>query len=73
VIVIDGWIARGLLAPIDAQTLMFMIWATTQHYADFDAQIRALKGKRALTQKAFDASTEEVVKLVIRACEAKSP
>lgn len=73
VIVIDGWIARGLLAPVDAQTLMFMIWATTQHYADFDAQIRALKGKRALSQKAFDASTEEVVKLVIRACGAKSP
>ncbi|MGX7001007.1 TetR family transcriptional regulator C-terminal domain-containing protein [Caballeronia sp. KNU42] len=73
VIVIDGWIARGLLAPVDAQTLMFMIWATTQHYADFDAQILALKGKRALSQKAFDASTEEVVKLVIRACGAKSP
>jgi len=73
VIVIDGWIARGLLAPVDAQTLLFMIWATTQHYADFDAQIRALKGKRALSQKAFDASTEEVVKLVIRACGAKSP
>ncbi|SAL67805.1 TetR family transcriptional regulator [Caballeronia udeis] len=73
VIVINGWIARGLLAPVDAQTLMFMIWATTQHYADFDAQIRALKGKRALSQKAFDTSTEEVVKLVIRACGAKSP
>jgi TetR/AcrR family transcriptional regulator len=73
VIVIDDWIARGLLAPVDAQTLMFMIWATTQHYADFDAQIRALKGKRALSRKAFEASTEEVIKLVIRACGAKSP
>jgi TetR/AcrR family transcriptional regulator len=73
VIVIDDWIARGLLAPVDAQTLMFMIWATTQHYADFDAQIQALKGKRALSQKAFEASTEEVIKLVIRACGAKSP
>jgi len=73
VIVIDDWIARGLLAPVDAQTLMFMIWATTQHYADFDAQIQALKGKRAFSQKAFEASTEEVIKLVIRACGAKSP
>lgn len=71
--VIDDWIARGLLAPVNAQTLMYMIWATTQHYADFDAQIRALKGKRALTQKAFEATTEEVVQLVIRACGAVSP
>jgi TetR/AcrR family transcriptional regulator len=71
--VIDDWIARGLLAPVSAQTLMYMIWATTQHYADFDAQILALGGKRALTQKAFEASTEEVVQLVIRACGAVSP
>ncbi|WP_025598842.1 TetR/AcrR family transcriptional regulator [Burkholderia sp. WSM2230] len=71
--VIDNWIARGLLAPVNPRTLMYMIWATTQHYADFDAQIRALKGKRALTQKSFEATTEEVVQLVIRACGAVSP
>ncbi|HLX03833.1 MAG TPA: TetR family transcriptional regulator C-terminal domain-containing protein, partial [Trinickia sp.] len=50
-----------------------MIWAVTQHYADFDAQIQALSGKRALSKKAFDAATEEVVALIIRACGAKSP
>ena len=71
--VIDGWIARGLLAPIDAHALMYLIWATTQHYADFDAQIRALSGKRAFTKKAFDEKTEQVVQLVIRACGAVSP
>ncbi|MBY4771659.1 TetR/AcrR family transcriptional regulator [Burkholderia ambifaria] len=71
--VIEGWIARGLLAPIDAHALMYLIWATTQHYADFDAQIRALSGKRAFTQKAFAEKTEHVVQLVIRACGAVSP
>jgi len=71
--VIDGWIARGLLAPIDAHALMYLIWATTQHYADFDAQIRALSGKRTFTQKAYDEQTEQVVQLVIRACGAVSP
>ncbi|MHA6844910.1 TetR/AcrR family transcriptional regulator [Ralstonia syzygii] len=71
--VIDGWIARGLLAPIDAQALMYLIWAATQHYADFEAQIRALSGKRALTRKAFAERTEQVVQLVLRACGAVSP
>ncbi len=71
--VIDSWIARGLLAPIDAHALMYLIWATTQHYADFDAQIRALSGKRTFTQKAFNEKTEQVVQLVIRACGAVSP
>lgn len=40
--VIDGWIASGALAPVDPYHLIFSIWSTTQHYADFDAQVRAI-------------------------------
>ena len=42
--VIRRWIAKGELAPVDPHHLIFMIWATTQHYADFEVQIRALLG-----------------------------
>ncbi len=42
--VIHGWIAAGKLAPVDPRHLIFAIWATTQHYADFDAQVRAVLG-----------------------------
>lgn len=42
--VIRGWIARGRLAPIDPHHLIFAIWATTQHYADFDVQVKAVLG-----------------------------
>jgi len=71
VVLINDWIARGLLAPVDPQALLYLIWAVTQHYADFDAQIRVLSGRRALSKKAFDEATEQVVSLVIRACGAK--
>ena len=40
--VIEGWIEAGRLAPVDPVHLLFAIWATTQHYADFDAQVRAV-------------------------------
>ncbi|WP_297773109.1 TetR family transcriptional regulator C-terminal domain-containing protein [uncultured Roseovarius sp.] len=40
--VIDGWIEAGRLAPVDPRHLLFSIWATTQHYADFEAQVRVL-------------------------------
>lgn len=43
--VIRRWIEAGRLAPVDAHHLIFMIWATTQHYADFEVQIRALTGE----------------------------
>ncbi|MFN3615586.1 MAG: TetR family transcriptional regulator C-terminal domain-containing protein [Rubrimonas sp.] len=42
--VIEGWIAAGRLARVDPRHLIFAIWATTQHYADFDAQVRAVLG-----------------------------
>ena len=42
--VIRGWIENGALAPVDPVHLIFMIWAVTQHYADFDVQVRAVLG-----------------------------
>ena len=38
--VIRAWIAAGRLAPVDPHHLIFSIWALTQHYADFDVQVR---------------------------------
>ncbi|SDW21529.1 transcriptional regulator, TetR family [Celeribacter indicus] len=40
--VIEDWIAQGRIAPTNPYHLIFSIWATTQHYADFDAQIRGI-------------------------------
>ena len=42
--VIAGWTAEGRIAAVDPHHLIFSIWALTQHYADFDAQIRAVLG-----------------------------
>lgn len=43
--VLADWIRQGRLAPVDPYHLIFMIWATTQHYADFAVQISAVLGK----------------------------
>lgn len=42
--VIAGWMKAGRLAPSDPHHLIFSIWALTQHYADFDVQVRAVLG-----------------------------
>lgn len=39
---IDRWSRAGGIAPTDGRHLIFSIWATTQHYADFEAQIGLL-------------------------------
>ncbi|MEM9851273.1 MAG: TetR family transcriptional regulator C-terminal domain-containing protein [Pseudomonadota bacterium] len=45
--IIDGWVSAGQVAPVDAHHLIFSVWATTQHYADFDVQVQAVLGPRA--------------------------
>ena len=52
--VIRQWVSEGRLAPIDPYHLIFMIWATTQHYADFDVQVRAILGRKS-TSRALPA------------------
>ena len=42
--VISNWIKAGKIADIDPHHLFFSIWATTQHYADFDIQVRSVLG-----------------------------
>lgn len=42
--VITAWIEEGHLRPVDPYHLIFSIWSLTQHYADFDVQVRAILG-----------------------------
>lgn len=51
--VINGWAKAGKIAAIDPHHLMFLIWAQTQHYADFDAQVRAVLGRDDPFPEAF--------------------
>lgn len=39
------WMAQGRLRRVDPHHLVFSIWAMTQHYADFEVQVRAVLGE----------------------------
>lgn len=43
--IIQSWIDQGKMKSVDPEHLIFMIWSTTQHYADFDAQILTVTNK----------------------------
>jgi TetR/AcrR family transcriptional regulator len=68
VAVIDQWIAVGRLAPIDSSHLFFTVWAATQTYADFEAQICAVLGCARLDRAAQARATQHVVSLILRGC-----
>ena len=66
--VVQGWIDAGRMAPVDTTHLFFTIWAATQTYADFDAQVRAVLGRATLTARDHGRAADHVVDLLLRGC-----
>jgi TetR/AcrR family transcriptional regulator len=62
---IAGWVKSGKLAPIDPQHLIFMIWASTQHYADFAPQVEAVTGATLRDETFFNQTVENVQRMII--------
>lgn len=45
--VINEWVQSGKIRPVDPLLLQMELWAVTQHYADYEAQVRFFMGLEA--------------------------
>lgn len=63
--VIRAWIAEGKMAPIDPAHLFFMLWATTQTYAECEAQMKAVLNKERLDDGDFRVARETVSRVLL--------
>ncbi|MCE0495376.1 TetR family transcriptional regulator C-terminal domain-containing protein [Vibrio salinus] len=68
--IIQAWVDNGLIRPIDPLYLLFLIWGTTQFYADCDVEIYMIKG-RPLNDDEFEAATQFVIDTVLRGLDLK--
>lgn len=63
---IRTWIANGKMEPVDPLHLIYMIWASTQHYADFEPQMDALEGTAPGTRaKRFETAERTLLKIIL--------
>jgi TetR/AcrR family transcriptional regulator len=62
---IEGWIAAGKLAPVDPKHLIFAVWATTQHYADFASQVEALTGQTLADPSFYEAARLMLTRILL--------
>ena len=62
---IERWIAEGKMAPVDPEHLLYMLWATTQHYADFGHQIETLNAG-PLSDVDWQKATDSVKTMILR-------
>ena len=63
--VLRKWIAAGKLRPIEPKILFYMIWATTQHYANAAHEIATLEGGKPLGDEAFETAKRQVVETIL--------
>jgi len=63
---VKGWIKEGKLDPIDPYHLFFLIWSSTQTYADFSSQVQLSLGKDELEQEDFQAATDFLTHVIIK-------
>lgn len=59
------WVKEGQLKDIEPEHLFISIWAMTQTYADFAAQIELVLNKKKLLQSDFDRATKFLTAMVI--------
>ncbi|WLI89922.1 TetR/AcrR family transcriptional regulator [Massilia sp. R2A-15] len=69
--VFERWIAEGRIAPVNATHLLFAIWAMTQSYADFSAQMALVLNRKQLVRKDFDDAEQMIVDMVLCAVAIK--
>jgi TetR/AcrR family transcriptional regulator len=60
----ERWASEGLIAKVDFTHLMFIIWSTTQAYAEQQAQFAMLLGKTDMTARDFDNAQALILRMV---------
>ncbi|MEH6582970.1 MAG: TetR/AcrR family transcriptional regulator [Halioglobus sp.] len=69
--IMNSWIEQGKMDAVDPFYLIFMIWASTQHYADFEVQVKTVLGKPKLTARDFDAIADNLTHIILKGCGIK--
>ncbi len=69
--VIQAWIDQGKMDPVDPFYLIFLIWGSTQHYADFSVQVTAVIGKKSLSDQDFDQIADNLTHIILKGCGIK--
>ncbi|WP_417585645.1 TetR/AcrR family transcriptional regulator [Nitrincola sp.] len=62
------WILKKWMDPVSPEHLMFMLWSTTQAYADFQVQSSILLGKTELDDQDYNEGADLIIRMVLKGC-----
>lgn len=70
--VIEQWIVANKISVQSPHYLLFTIWASCQHYADFSTQISQLTNRK-MTKTDFYDATKNLIQLLLNGCGLEVP
>ncbi|WP_426370078.1 TetR/AcrR family transcriptional regulator [Pseudocolwellia sp. HL-MZ7] len=65
------WIDKGEMNDVDPVHLIFLIWSTTQHYADFNNQILTVMNQADFEDEDCERVTAFLTDFILRGCGLK--
>lgn len=68
---IETWVNDGLMDPVPVEHLFISIWAMTQTYADFDAQVKIMLQKDTLEESDYEEAKAFITRMVLAGCGVK--
>ena len=65
------WIDNGEMKNVDPVSLIFLIWSSTQHYADFETQILTIMNRADYEEEDIEDVTAFLTDFILRGCGLK--
>ena len=70
--VFQAWMDKKWIDPIHPEHLLFMLWSSTQAYADHGLQISILMDKEELTESDFEHGITAITQVILKGCGVKT-
>jgi TetR/AcrR family transcriptional regulator len=71
--IIEQWIEQGRMDKVDPMHLIFLIWSSTQHYADFDVKILTVMNRAEYEADMIKDISDFLSQMILKGCGLTPP
>jgi len=71
--VMETWMEQGRMARVDPVYLIFLIWSSTQHYADFDVQVLTIMNRAEYETDMIQGIADFLSRVILTGCGLEPP
>ena len=71
--IIESWMEQGKMDRVDPYKLIFLIWSSTQHYADFESQVLTVSNKQEYDNDDVENIKQFLSQVILKGIGLKPP